>query len=209
MLSPCVWFLFFRVEDAFGISTRLPSLPVASFPGLFSSSSISSSTSLVPRPVSPVSSSSSSLTGALSGTTTAATTAAAGGGRSGGGIAASSSSSLNAVVSNALYAGARALQVDLRLQREQLAHQRKQQIQMVGPGGRFSFVFADGDTPVTCFSWTAAVHAAGSVISAVDAVCEGRCRNAFCAVRPPGHHLGNWGAAQTSPSTKLTDEDMA
>jgi acetoin utilization deacetylase AcuC-like enzyme len=34
----------------------------------------------------------------------------------------------------------------------------------------------------------AALAAAGSVLSAVDAVIGGRARRAFCAVRPPGHH---------------------
>ena len=34
----------------------------------------------------------------------------------------------------------------------------------------------------------AAMAAAGTVVSAVDAVMSGRARNAFCAVRPPGHH---------------------
>ena len=37
-------------------------------------------------------------------------------------------------------------------------------------------------------SWPAALRAAGSVMNAVDAVLDGRVRNAFCAVRPPGHH---------------------
>ncbi|PHJ18512.1 histone deacetylase hdac5 [Cystoisospora suis] len=187
-----------RVEDAFGITTRLPSLPVSTYP--FSSSPS------VPRDVTSVSSSSLSNPRLSTVSTTASLSRSLSSCSS---SSSSSSSVISPIVSDALYAGARALQVDLRLQKEQLDKQRKQQIQMVGLGGRFSFVFADGDTPVTCFSWTAAVHAAGSVIAAVDAVCEGRCRNAFCAVRPPGHHLGNWGAAQTSPSTKLTDEDMA
>jgi acetoin utilization deacetylase AcuC-like enzyme len=45
-----------------------------------------------------------------------------------------------------------------------------------------------GDTDVTRQSWDAALHAVGSVLSAVDAVFSGRARNAFCNVRPPGHH---------------------
>ncbi|KAF8822347.1 histone deacetylase HDAC5 [Cardiosporidium cionae] len=72
-------------------------------------------------------------------------------------------------------------------------------------GGREP-ALADGDTPVTPHSWDAALSAAGSVIAATDAVCSGACRNAFCAVRPPGHHLGSWGAAQ---SEHLADEDAA
>ena len=45
-----------------------------------------------------------------------------------------------------------------------------------------------GDTDITPNSWDVAVRAAGGVLNAVDAVFAGRARNAFCAVRPPGHH---------------------
>jgi acetoin utilization deacetylase AcuC-like enzyme len=45
-----------------------------------------------------------------------------------------------------------------------------------------------GDTDIDERSWDAAVRAAGGVLNAVDAVVAGRARNAFCAVRPPGHH---------------------
>ena len=45
-----------------------------------------------------------------------------------------------------------------------------------------------GDTDVTRNSWDVAVRAAGGVLNAVDAVCSGGARNAFCVVRPPGHH---------------------
>ena len=45
-----------------------------------------------------------------------------------------------------------------------------------------------GDTDVTPNSWEVALHAAGGVLNAVDAVIAGRARNGFCAVRPPGHH---------------------
>ena len=46
----------------------------------------------------------------------------------------------------------------------------------------------DADTVMSPGSAEAALRAAGAVIDAVDAVLAGRCRNAFCAVRPPGHH---------------------
>ena len=45
-----------------------------------------------------------------------------------------------------------------------------------------------GDTEISSGSFAAALAAAGTVVSAVDAVMGGRARNAFCAVRPPGHH---------------------
>jgi acetoin utilization deacetylase AcuC-like enzyme len=45
-----------------------------------------------------------------------------------------------------------------------------------------------GDTNVCKDSLAAAELAAGAVLSAVDAVCNKRLKNAFCAVRPPGHH---------------------
>ena len=45
-----------------------------------------------------------------------------------------------------------------------------------------------GDTTVCEASWEAALRAAGLALSAVDAVMTGGMRNAFCAVRPPGHH---------------------
>jgi acetoin utilization deacetylase AcuC-like enzyme/formylglycine-generating enzyme required for sulfatase activity len=45
-----------------------------------------------------------------------------------------------------------------------------------------------GDMPISAKSYEAAITAAGGVVEAVDAVMEGKIRNAFCAVRPPGHH---------------------
>ena len=45
-----------------------------------------------------------------------------------------------------------------------------------------------GDTDIGPGSWDAAAHAVGGALNAVDAVVEGKIRNAFCAVRPPGHH---------------------
>lgn len=46
----------------------------------------------------------------------------------------------------------------------------------------------DGDTAVSPGSGEAALRAAGAVVAAVDAVMTGKAKNAFCAVRPPGHH---------------------
>jgi acetoin utilization deacetylase AcuC-like enzyme len=46
----------------------------------------------------------------------------------------------------------------------------------------------DPDTVVSPGSWQAALRATGACIHAVDQVMEGNANNAFCAVRPPGHH---------------------
>jgi acetoin utilization deacetylase AcuC-like enzyme len=46
----------------------------------------------------------------------------------------------------------------------------------------------DADTILSPHSATAALRAAGAVTAAVDAVVAGVASNAFCAVRPPGHH---------------------
>jgi len=48
----------------------------------------------------------------------------------------------------------------------------------------------DADTTVSRWSFEAALRAAGSVCEAVDKVMAGDVRNAFCAIRPPGHHAG-------------------
>ncbi len=45
-----------------------------------------------------------------------------------------------------------------------------------------------GDVPIGPDSYETAVTAAGGVLTAVDSVMQGQVANAFCAVRPPGHH---------------------
>jgi acetoin utilization deacetylase AcuC-like enzyme len=46
----------------------------------------------------------------------------------------------------------------------------------------------DADTIMSPGSGAAALRAAGAVTAAVDVVVAGAAENAFCAVRPPGHH---------------------
>jgi len=59
---------------------------------------------------------------------------------------------------------------------------------------RVEHAFADGvdrldaDTVISMKSFDAAMFAAGGAVTAVDAVMQGEVRNAFVAVRPPGHH---------------------
>jgi acetoin utilization deacetylase AcuC-like enzyme len=51
-----------------------------------------------------------------------------------------------------------------------------------------SHVQMDPDTSLNVHTWDAALHAAGAALAATDAVMAGELANAFCAVRPPGHH---------------------
>ena len=46
----------------------------------------------------------------------------------------------------------------------------------------------DADTLLNSYSWNAALRAAGAAIAATDAVMGGEIDNAFCLIRPPGHH---------------------
>ncbi|MBI2749442.1 MAG: histone deacetylase family protein [Burkholderiales bacterium] len=46
----------------------------------------------------------------------------------------------------------------------------------------------DPDTSLNVHTWDAALRAAGAAIAATDAVMAGELENAFCSIRPPGHH---------------------
>lgn len=46
----------------------------------------------------------------------------------------------------------------------------------------------DPDTAMMAHTLRAARRAAGGAVKAVDMVCEGLAPNAFCSIRPPGHH---------------------
>jgi len=48
--------------------------------------------------------------------------------------------------------------------------------------------WVDGDTAMNKYSLAAAQRAAGAVVLGVDLVMEGKAKQVFCAVRPPGHH---------------------
>ena len=50
------------------------------------------------------------------------------------------------------------------------------------------FYFLDGDTVISPGSKDATLDAVGSIIAAIDGVQNKDFQNAFCAVRPPGHH---------------------
>ena len=46
----------------------------------------------------------------------------------------------------------------------------------------------DTDTSINRYTFKAALRSAGAALAATDAVLAGELENAFCAVRPPGHH---------------------
>ncbi len=50
------------------------------------------------------------------------------------------------------------------------------------------YVQLDPDTSMNPYTLEASLRAAGSGILAVDMVCNGEVKNAFCLTRPPGHH---------------------
>ncbi len=54
--------------------------------------------------------------------------------------------------------------------------------------GGSTYLQIDPDTSINAHSYQAALRAAGAAIAATDAVIAGELVNAFCSVRPPGHH---------------------
>jgi SHAQKYF class myb-like DNA-binding protein len=56
------------------------------------------------------------------------------------------------------------------------------------------------DTSFSSGSLPAARRAVGAVCHAIDVVLSGKNRNAFCAVRPPGHHAGTNGLLKNATS---------
>ncbi len=57
----------------------------------------------------------------------------------------------------------------------------------IAQGGR-GLVHIDPDTAMNGHSYHAALRCVGAALAATDAVMAGELDNAFCAVRPPGHH---------------------
>lgn len=64
---------------------------------------------------------------------------------------------------------------------------------LVGTRNKTIGHFDGADTPMSEKTWEAALLAAGAAVEACDAIMAGEARNAFCAVRPPGHHAGIYG----------------
>lgn len=49
-------------------------------------------------------------------------------------------------------------------------------------------LLSTGDTDIGGRSWDVALRAVGTCLNGIDLVLDGRANNAFCIVRPPGHH---------------------
>ena len=75
-------------------------------------------------------------------------------------------------------------------EREQLerVHFPEHVEQVFGAAPETGYAYLDPDTSMNPRSLYAALRAAGAVVKATDMVMAGEVKNAFCAVRPPGHH---------------------
>ena len=88
--------------------------------------------------------------------------------------------------------------IGLDLDRREAPEVAREALERVHPGDfidaldilspRQGLAHIDGDTALSPGSLTAARRAAGAVVAAVEAVAAGEAEQAFCAVRPPGHH---------------------
>jgi acetoin utilization deacetylase AcuC-like enzyme len=67
-------------------------------------------------------------------------------------------------------------------------HSRRHVERTLAAVPRSGHVGIDADTILSPASGAAALRAAGAVVAAVDALVAKEADNAFCAVRPPGHH---------------------
>ena len=84
------------------------------------------------------------------------------------------------------------------LQRHDAPEATREQLLRVHDAGYVNFIAAnapqhgivqlDPDTSMNPFSYQAALRAAGAVVLGVDLVMAGKAENAFCNIRPPGHH---------------------
>jgi acetoin utilization deacetylase AcuC-like enzyme len=84
------------------------------------------------------------------------------------------------------------------LMRRDAPRATRDQLERVHAGSYLDVLFAnipdegyahlDADTVMSPGTGEAALRAAGAIIAAIDDVMTGAADNAFCAVRPPGHH---------------------
>ena len=84
-----------------------------------------------------------------------------------------------------------------RASKEQLerVHERTYIEQIFSRAPSAGLVYLDADTVMNPYSLEAALRAAGAAVMATDLVISGQVENAFCNIRPPGHHAGRSSAA--------------
>ena len=70
----------------------------------------------------------------------------------------------------------------------ELAHEKNYLSSVKDSFPKEGFNFLDGDTILSPGSKEATSDAVGSIIAAIDGIIKKDFKNAFCAVRPPGHH---------------------
>jgi acetoin utilization deacetylase AcuC-like enzyme len=76
----------------------------------------------------------------------------------------------------------------VRREHLQRVHTLRHIATLEGSAPASGLVHLDPDTAMNPHSLTAALRAAGAAVLAADMVIEGKVANAFCNVRPPGHH---------------------
>jgi acetoin utilization deacetylase AcuC-like enzyme len=74
------------------------------------------------------------------------------------------------------------------LEEEILLAHTKNHLEYVRSSINENRLMLDEDTYVVKESWNSALTASGSLINAIDLVIDKKYRNAFCLIRPPGHH---------------------
>lgn len=102
----------------------------------------------------------------------------------------------NALMQNGLYQQLThyeaPLATDAQLQRVHSAAY-VQKIRMLSP--KAGLVRLDADTAMGPMTLSATLHASGAAVLATDLVMQRKVDNAFCCIRPPGHHAGHANSA--------------
>ena len=70
----------------------------------------------------------------------------------------------------------------------ELVHSADHVEYVTGHSPTSGYFMLDSDTIMNPATLTVSLRAAGAAIAGVDAVMKGEVENAFCAIRPPGHH---------------------